>query len=107
MRNILLGAALSAGVIFSVPIQQASAQTPTQTCNYPAVSCPAPNVTEPPTPQTDRDPLTAQSTPKNGGLAFTGADIAQITGVGIVAIGLGGLLVIRSRRRKDAVPPTH
>lgn len=37
-------------------------------------------------------------------LAFTGADIAQLAGLGIVAIGVGGVLVRRGRERQEPVP---
>lgn len=34
------------------------------------------------------------------GLAFTGADIAAVSAVGAVALGLGGFLILSSRRRR-------
>lgn len=34
------------------------------------------------------------------GLAFTGADIAAVSGVGAIALALGGMLVLASRRRR-------
>jgi hypothetical protein len=37
-----------------------------------------------------------------GGLAFTGADIAAMAGVGAVALGVGGMLILVSRRRRVA-----
>jgi LPXTG-motif cell wall-anchored protein len=33
-------------------------------------------------------------------LAFTGADIAAMTGVGAIALALGGMLVFAGRRRR-------
>ena len=39
-------------------------------------------------------------TSSGGGLAFTGADIAAATGVGVIAIGLGGMLLLANRRRR-------
>jgi hypothetical protein len=36
------------------------------------------------------------------GLAFTGADIAAVSGVGAIALALGGMLVLTSRRRRVA-----
>jgi len=36
----------------------------------------------------------------SSGLAFTGADIAAASGVGAVALSLGGLLILISRRRR-------
>lgn len=38
----------------------------------------------------------------SGGLAFTGADIAEMSAVGAGAIVVGGVLVIRARRRQPA-----
>jgi hypothetical protein len=36
------------------------------------------------------------------GLAFTGADIAALTGVGAIAMALGGMLILTGRRRRRA-----
>jgi len=36
------------------------------------------------------------------GLAFTGADIAALVGVGAVALGLGGMLLLATRRRRTS-----
>lgn len=44
-------------------------------------------------------PATATAT---SGLAFTGADIAALSGVGALALALGGMLLIVSRRRRIA-----
>jgi len=44
------------------------------------------------------------STPSSTGLPITGADIAALVGVGAVAVALGGLLVLTSRRRRSRVP---
>jgi hypothetical protein len=41
-------------------------------------------------------PVTATSS----GLAFTGADIAALSGVGAVALALGGMLILAGRRRR-------
>ncbi len=38
----------------------------------------------------------------SSGLAFTGADIAAMVGVAAVAIGLGGMLVLVTRRRRQS-----
>jgi hypothetical protein len=37
------------------------------------------------------------------GLAFTGADIAGMTIVGVAAVGIGGALVYRSRQRRHSL----
>jgi phage-related minor tail protein len=36
------------------------------------------------------------------GIAFTGADIEQMAAIGVVATGVGTVLVVRSRRRRNA-----
>lgn len=36
------------------------------------------------------------------GLAFTGADIAAVSAVGAIALGLGGMLIMSGRRRRTA-----
>jgi hypothetical protein len=41
----------------------------------------------------------------SSGLAFTGADVAITTAAGAAAIGLGGGLVLASRRRRHQVSP--
>jgi hypothetical protein len=41
-------------------------------------------------------------TPSSGSLAFTGADIAAMAGVGAIALALGGMLVFAGRRRRVA-----
>jgi hypothetical protein len=38
-----------------------------------------------------------------GGLAFTGADIAAMVGVAVVSIGVGALLVLTTRRRRQSI----
>ena len=48
--------------------------------------------------QTAAAPATTTS---GGGLAFTGADVALATGIGAGAIGLGGVMVLISRRRQQ------
>ena len=44
-------------------------------------------------------PATDGATTASSGLAFTGADIEEMAAIGAAAIGVGTLLVIRSRRR--------
>jgi hypothetical protein len=43
---------------------------------------------------------TTAGTPSSGSLAFTGADIAAMAGVGAIALALGGMLVFAGRRRR-------
>ena len=38
----------------------------------------------------------------SSGLAFTGADIAALSGVGAIALALGGMLILTGRRRRSA-----
>jgi hypothetical protein len=42
------------------------------------------------------------SASSGSGLAFTGADIAAMSGVGAVALGLGGFLILAGRRRRTS-----
>ena len=42
---------------------------------------------------------TQEATTASSGLAFTGADIEEMAVIGAAAIGVGTLLVVRSRRR--------
>jgi hypothetical protein len=42
------------------------------------------------------------STTSPSGIAFTGADIEQMAAIGVVATGVGTVLVVRSRRRRSA-----
>ena len=57
-------------------------------------------------PVTPSAPAQAQtqppSNPASGGLPFTGADIAEMTAVGAGAVLVGGVLVQRSRRQRQA-----
>ena len=45
---------------------------------------------------------TSNSGSSGGGLAFTGAHIAAMAGVGAIALALGGMLVFAGRRRRAA-----
>lgn len=63
----------------------------------------ATTTTAAPTTTTTAAPTTAAAVaaaPQKSGLAFTGADIATTMGAAAVALGLGGALVIVSRKRK-------
>ncbi|HLI73188.1 MAG TPA: hypothetical protein VKU86_04860 [Acidimicrobiales bacterium] len=66
--------------------------------------CSTPNTGS--TPVTPSAPAAAQtqppSEPASGGLPFTGADIAEMTAVGAGAVLVGGVLVQRSRRQRQA-----
>ena len=41
----------------------------------------------------------------SGGLAFTGTDIALLTGVGTAAVVGGGIVILTTRRRRTGVAP--
>jgi len=82
-----LGTALTlAGVM--VPAVAASADT---TCY---TGCTSPSV-----PNSEPKPVTKVTQVSSGGLAFTGADIAEMTAVGGGALVLGGAFLLRGRRR--------
>ena len=94
------------GVLFAVPVSgllgggTAGADTSPPPC-YP--SCPTPTVTmssgSSTTPVNDGATTTASTAPTtSSGLAFTGADIEEMAVIGVVAIGVGTVLV-RGRRR--------
>lgn len=51
---------------------------------------------------------TSATVPSNStGLAFTGADIGALAGVGALAIALGGLFILSTRRRRSRQVPTR
>jgi hypothetical protein len=91
------------GVLFAVPVSGllgGAAGADTANC-YP--SCSTPTVTmssgSSTTPVNDGATTTASTAPStSSGLAFTGADIEEMAVIGVVAIGVGTVLV-RGRRR--------
>jgi hypothetical protein len=93
------------GVLFAVPVSgllgggAAGADT-SSTC-YPACSTPTVTMSSgsSTTPVNDGATTTASTAPStSSGLAFTGADIEEMAVIGVVAIGVGTVLV-RGRRR--------
>ena len=87
------------GVIGLAP-QGASATAP---CTYPAAPCTSPNGgggggDGGGSPVVPGGPVTKGAS-GDGSLAFTGADIEQMVGIGTGLIAVGGLLFWRSRRR--------
>jgi hypothetical protein len=100
IRMVLLLASLGVGVGLMLP---SAARADTATC-YP--SCPPPviHVTPGGSPQATTATPTAQATSEpptgDGGLPFTGADIAGLSLVGAAALGAGVVLVHRSRRAR-------
>jgi hypothetical protein len=93
------------GVLLAVPVGGllAGAAGADTTC-YTGCTTPTTGITTTPaaTPSDGGSPATTashiSSTPVSSGLAFTGADIEEMAAIGVVAIGVGALLV-RSRRR--------
>jgi hypothetical protein len=88
-----------------VPTTVASAQVRTQACGtYPALACPTPSVTSVPAdgtkPADGSNPVAAPAAAASSGtLPFTGSDIVELGGIGLAAIGVGAVLVRRSRTR--------
>jgi hypothetical protein len=92
------------GVLLAVPVGgllagAAGADTTCYTgCTTPTTGI---NTTPAATPSDGGSPATTAkvvSTPTSSGLAFTGADIEEMAVIGVVAIGVGAVLV-RGRRR--------
>ena len=74
----------------------ATCDTNTVTVNV-LVPASAPAVVTPPAAPAPAPPVS-----KPAVIAFTGADIATMAGLGLALLGLGGLLVAASRRRLQA-----
>jgi len=91
------------GVLLAVPVGGllAGAAGADATC-YTGCSTTTPGITTTPAATDGGSPATTASTtvsaPTSSGLAFTGADIEEMAVIGVVAIGVGAVLV-RSRRR--------
>jgi hypothetical protein len=93
------------GVLLAVPVGGllAGAAGADTTC-YTGCTTPTTGITTTPaaTPTDGAAPATTASTtvstPTSSGLAFTGADIEEMAVIGVVAIGVGAVLV-RGRRR--------
>jgi hypothetical protein len=87
-------AAAGAGALLLFPASGASAQVVAQACPaYPALSCPTPAL-----PNNGAAPAAAGT----GNLAFTGSDVIELGGIGVATIGVGAVLVRRSRARRSA-----
>ena len=95
------GAALSVFGVVAIP----SAAFADSTC-YTGCSTPSSGSNNSVTPAAPSAPAAAQtappSNPASGGLAFTGADIAEMAAVGGGALLVGGALMQRSRRQRRA-----
>ena len=97
MRSVRLTVgALIIGVALAVPATAAWGQY-----QEPTLSPTATTTDRPPSGDTPQPTLTVQGgrTPR---LGVTGADIAGIAAIGAGSLGLGGALVVRSRRRRSA-----
>jgi hypothetical protein len=89
------GAALTlAGV--TVPAVAAQADASASCPQYPAAFCTSPSTADGPAPA----PVTKAVVVSSNSLAFTGADIEEMTLFGAGALVVGGTLVRRSRRRR-------
>ncbi len=86
-----LGMVLAAPTVAYVSGPGAAAATCYTGCE-PVSTVPAVSTPDVPTPP-------VATAPSGGGLAFTGADIAEMAALGAGAIGAGSLLVWRGRRR--------
>ncbi len=100
-----LGLTLSALGVVAVPAAVAFADTPASpvTC-YTGCTTPATGTSTPVTvaPQPLSTPIAPVQEPAASGLPFTGADIEEMAAVGAGALVLGGFLVRRSRRQRQA-----
>jgi len=100
-----LGLTLSALGVVAVPAAVAFADTPAQpaTC-YTGCTTPATGTSTPvtPAPLPLSTPIAPVQEPAAGGLPFTGADIEEMAAVGAGALILGGFMVRRSRRLRQA-----
>jgi hypothetical protein len=89
------------GVLLAVPVGGllAGAAGADSTC-YTGCTTPTTGITSPASAPADGPgpSTTASTAPTSGGLAFTGADIEEMAIIGVVAIGVGAVLV-RGRRR--------
>lgn len=100
-----LGLTMSALGVAAVPAAAAFADTSVQpaTC-YTGCTTPATGTSTPvtPAPLPLSTPIAPVQEPAAGGLPFTGADIEEMAAVGAGALMLGGFMVRRSRRLRQA-----
>jgi hypothetical protein len=91
------------GLLLAVPVGGLLAGTAGADC-YTGCSTPSTGITNTPAvapadgPTTSTAAATSSTTPTSSGLAFTGADIEEMAIIGVVAIGVGAVLV-RGRRQ--------
>ena len=106
---LLLGATALLGAMLLVSGPAAAVTCPYGPCTQPttvtpttAVSTTPTVVTQSSTPSSTPAPSTASSPTKGpSSTAFTGAELALMFTIGAIAIGVGGMLVLVSRRRRS------
>lgn len=103
-RLLLAGMATTFGLVF-VPGLTSAAHA--ATCGYPAVSCAQPQFTSNNSaPASSGQNANAAVSPSSGtsapsgSLPFTGADVAELSAIGVAALGAGTLLLRRGRHRQ-------
>ena len=98
-----LGLTMSALGVAAVPAAAAFADTSVQpaTC-YTGCTTPATGTSTPVTVAPQPLQVAPVQEPTAGGLPFTGADIEEMAAVGAGALVLGGVMVRRSRRQRQA-----
>ena len=101
---LLLGATALLGALLLVSGPAAAATCPYGPCTQPITVTPTTAVSTTPTvvtPSSTPSPSTAPSTAATSPIAFTGAELALMFTIGAIAIGVGGMLVLVSRRRRS------
>ena len=104
---LMVGATALMGAVLLVSGPAAALRAPTGPATQPTTVTPTsvrvgdpgcrPSSFTGPSPVTGPSPATSPSSP----LAFTGAELALIFTIGAIAIGVGGMLVLMSRRRRS------
>jgi hypothetical protein len=99
-RLLLAGTAVSFGLVFLPGLTHAAGAA---TCGYPAVNCSQPQLTNnaaASAPEGNAAVSSPSEAPSSGSLPFTGADVAELSAIGVAALGAGTLLARRSRSRQ-------
>jgi hypothetical protein len=90
--TVTIPAGTAPGTSYTIVATGASGDTSSTAITIDASCTPSSGVAFTPSSGTGTDP--------GSGLAFTGADIAAMSGVGAIALGLGGFLILAGRRRR-------
>ena len=103
---LLLGATALLGAVLLVSGPAAAVTCPYGPCTQPITVTPTTAVSTTPTvvtpsPPPSPSPAPAPSTTSSSPIAFTGAELALMFTIGAIAIGVGGMLVLVSRRRRS------